>query len=510
MVTTPQCSAAFTYRHDDIAPNVPSNLQAVPGTPTQDPAPTLRGTAEAGSTVSVYVDTGCTGTPVSTSTAADFGDADGLPLGSADAQRGSRGPVSATDAAGNVSACSPAFTVTIDTVGPAAPTALTVLPAAVTNDTTPAIQGTAEAGSTVQVFLDTVALLHGHRPTTPGPPPTSGTLTASPLRRRWPRDRTASTPGPPTSRATSGPARAPSHVTDRHRRAGPADRPGPPGFLTDARIGRRRSRARAEAGTTVTLYLDSTPGAGVNCNAVVGGGSAASFGDANGLTLSVDLADGTNLLRATATDDLGQESACSTSSATVDVDTDGPTAPTGLSVVGGSPTSDTTPPCGARPRRAPTVRVYVDSADCSAAAVATGTAAEFALAAGLEVVGQLSTGAHTLRATATDAAGNEGACSTGQSVTIDFTDPVITGFARVGPSPTSNTTPAVTGLGVRGRHGRHLRRLASCAGGVEESGSVAEFAERADDHPGAGRRQPLLLGPGHRPGRQRRAPASDR
>ncbi len=86
------CSNPFTYRHDSVAPNAPSNLQAVPGTPTQNPSPTVRGTAEGGSTVSVYVDTGCTGTPVSTSTAADFGDADGLPLGTLVARRGSRGP----------------------------------------------------------------------------------------------------------------------------------------------------------------------------------------------------------------------------------------------------------------------------------------------------------------------------------------------------------------------------------------------------------------------------------
>ena len=40
------CSAAFTYRHDDIAPAVPSNVTVLPDSPTQDPAPTLAGVAE--------------------------------------------------------------------------------------------------------------------------------------------------------------------------------------------------------------------------------------------------------------------------------------------------------------------------------------------------------------------------------------------------------------------------------------------------------------------------------
>ena len=467
------CSTAFTYRHDDIAPNAPSNLQAVPGTPTQDPAPTLRGTAEAGSTVSVYVDTDCTGTPVSTSTAADFGDADGLPLGALTPNVAHAVRVTATDAAGNVSPCSAAFTVTIDTVGPAAPTGLSVLPATVTNDTTPAVRGTAEAGSAVELFLDTSS------PFCTGTPQESGTAADF-----GDADGITLTPA-----LSEGPHIVHVRAVDAAGNVGTCSdevtltidtvAPGPPTGL--ALLGGTPTSDRtpaiqgsADAGTTVTLYLDSTPGAGVNCNTEVGSGSASSFGDGNGITLSVDLADGDNLLRATATDDLGQESSCSTSSASVEVDTDGPNAPTGVAVVGGSPTNDRTPALRGTAEPGSTVRVYVDSTDCSSTAVATGTAAEFAAAAGLEVDVQLSSGVHTLHAAATDGLGNQGACTAGAAVTIDFTPPVITGFSRVGPSPTTNVTPSVTGS-VSEAGTVDVFGVSTCAGSAEESGSVAEF-----------------------------------
>ncbi len=152
------CSAPLTYRQTTSPPTHRTVLQGLaPELPTQDLTPTVRGTAEAGSTVNVFVDTDCSGTPVSTGTAADFGDANGLSLGSLTANTShTRVRVTATDAAGNVSACSPPFTVTDRHGGPAAPTGLTVLPGCGDADSTPVLQGTAEAGSTVQVFVDAV------------------------------------------------------------------------------------------------------------------------------------------------------------------------------------------------------------------------------------------------------------------------------------------------------------------------------------------------------------------
>ena len=305
------CSAPLTYRHDDLAPNAPNGLQAVPGTPTQDLTPTLRGTAEAGSTVNVYVDTDCSGTPVSTGTAADFGDANGLSLGSLTANTSHSVRVTATDAAGNVSACSPPFTVTIDTVDPAAPTGLTVLPAAVTSDSTPVLQGTAEAGSTVQVFVDAVCT---------GTPQESGTaaeflspgITLS----------SALADGDYVLRARAvdgaGNVGACSGWCGRHDRLGGSGgrRWGLAvgGVVADVGCDASVSGSDAEAGSTVALDRDTGCGGELPMSTWGLGRRRASRHEwidvvgpvAGGARISV--------IRATATDGLGQESGCSSDS----------------------------------------------------------------------------------------------------------------------------------------------------------------------------------------------------
>ena len=58
--------------------------------------------------------------------------------------------VTATDEAGNTSVPSEGLSITIDTIAPAAPVITTTT--ALTNDNTPTIEGTAEAGSTVELF----------------------------------------------------------------------------------------------------------------------------------------------------------------------------------------------------------------------------------------------------------------------------------------------------------------------------------------------------------------------
>ena len=58
--------------------------------------------------------------------------------------------VTATDEAGNTSVPSEGLSITIDTTAPAAPVITTTT--ALTNDNTPTIEGTAEAGSTVELF----------------------------------------------------------------------------------------------------------------------------------------------------------------------------------------------------------------------------------------------------------------------------------------------------------------------------------------------------------------------
>ena len=99
------CStSSLTYVHDSTAPTPVVLTGVTPAPRNTSTTPAVKGTAEAGSTVKLYSNAGCTGTPAATGTAAAFA-APGLTatvvLGSTTTFR-----ATATDAAGNTSACS--------------------------------------------------------------------------------------------------------------------------------------------------------------------------------------------------------------------------------------------------------------------------------------------------------------------------------------------------------------------------------------------------------------------
>ena len=145
----------FVSVTDDVAPVI--GLVADNGS-SNDPTLSIDGTAEPGSTVTVYDTDGTTvvGTGLATGGAG--------PIITSPLSEGAHTlTLKATDAAGNQSAASTAFHVTIDTVAPLAPVIVSVTDdvAPVTgavadngssNDPTLTIGGTAEAGSTVTVY----------------------------------------------------------------------------------------------------------------------------------------------------------------------------------------------------------------------------------------------------------------------------------------------------------------------------------------------------------------------
>ena len=123
---------------------------------TDDATPTLHGTAEAGSTVMLYDTDGTT--VLATTTADGSGD---WSVATSTLTNGSHSITArATDVAGNVSVASAALSVTIDTIAPAAPViAVTISPDTgssatdrITDDATPTLHGSAEAGSTVTLY----------------------------------------------------------------------------------------------------------------------------------------------------------------------------------------------------------------------------------------------------------------------------------------------------------------------------------------------------------------------
>ncbi len=292
------CSAPFTYVHDDTDPDAPTMLRAVPGSPTQNPAPTVRGDAEAGSTVRVFVDTSCSGTEVDRGSAAEFAASPGLSLGALTPNTPHIVRANATDAAGNVSLCSDPLTVIVDTVAPAAPTGLSVQPAALTNDRTPALQGTAESGSQVQVFVDSACAGSPDATGTAAQFAGAGIAVDSPLSegdhqlRAWAVDDAGNVGGCSAAEPVS------VDLTDPGAPALDAipDGPDPDPVVTGS----------AEAGTTVTVYLtDDCSGAAVDTV------SAGALGGA-GVHLGPGLAAGPYAVTARARDGADNLGPCST------------------------------------------------------------------------------------------------------------------------------------------------------------------------------------------------------
>ena len=166
---TSQPSNSFTLIVDTVLPGTPAITQVADdvgplignlnnGQATNDPLPTLSGTAEANATVRVYDNGSFIGFTSADGTGA-WSFTPGTELGNGNHAL----TVTATDAAGNVSLTSAGFNIVVDTVAPLAPTIIQafddVLPGtgtlssgAFTNDTRPVLNGSAEAGARVAIY----------------------------------------------------------------------------------------------------------------------------------------------------------------------------------------------------------------------------------------------------------------------------------------------------------------------------------------------------------------------
>ncbi|WP_149980775.1 tandem-95 repeat protein [Pseudoalteromonas rhizosphaerae] len=161
---------AFTITvNDNVAPSAPStpdlNAAADSGLSTtdnitNDTTPTFSGTAESGSTVSLYSDQVGAGATVIGSGIATDGN---WQITTSTLTAGLDHAISAkaTDSASNVSSSSSALTVTIDTIAPSAPSAADLTAASdsgssstdnITNNTTPTFTGTGTTGDTITLI----------------------------------------------------------------------------------------------------------------------------------------------------------------------------------------------------------------------------------------------------------------------------------------------------------------------------------------------------------------------
>ncbi|HDT6029302.1 TPA: type I secretion C-terminal target domain-containing protein, partial [Enterobacter cloacae subsp. cloacae] len=431
----------------------------VSGNTTNDATPTLSGTAEANSVVTIFDGNTQIGIVTADGTGAwSFTPETALVEGSHSFT------VKATDPQGNVSLSSNAWSVVVDLTAPAVPVLETVsdnvaggivgnlTTGQVTNDTTPTLSGTGAVGSTIHILNNGVEI--GTAPvdsngnwsilltTTLATGPHSFTAQAT--------DAAGNTSAPSATFNltidTTPPAQPVlSSIVDD---VGNAATPVANGGLTND--AQPTLTGTAEAGATVKIFDN-----GVQIGSVVATGGNWSF------TPSPALSDGQHSLTFTATDAAGNASA-PTTGYVINVDATAPAAPLISAIVddvgsvtgpvtGNNPTNDTQPALSGTAEANATVRIYDGST-----LVGTVTAdanGNWTLA---QTTTTLTEGSHSFTATATDAVGNTSAPSTVTTILVDLTAPgaptslqvIANGTQVTGTAEAGSTVTITSGNGT--------------------------------------------------------------
>ncbi len=397
----------IVFSVDATAPAAPT-LAAIASPTRADPVP-VSGSAEAGSTVELFLDA----VSVGTTTAAPSGAFAFSLAGVAPDSHSVRAV--ASDAVGNASPQSGPRTFVVDRVAPGLAT-LDLLDGAVFDSAAAPggvvpLSGTSELGSSVEVELDGVflgttvpapggtwtagvGLLDGQHQVRVRATDAAGNVGAWSASKLFTLD--ATPPGAPVLAALASPTAALSiQVT-----------------------------GTAEAGATISVYVDA---ALAGTTAAVGGA----------FSLSVPVAEGSRSFTAVATDAVGNRSPSSAAVIAL-VDRSSP-APVLAALV--SPTNATTITVGGTAEASATVTVYVDGVSAgTTTALADGT---------FSLVVSVSEGARAVTASAVDALANASGISAPVSVLVDWTAPAAPSLAAL-TSPTSATTVTVAGTAEPG------------------------------------------------------------
>ena len=139
------------YTYDATPPLAPVVALPTSGTSTNNAGTSISGTAEANSTVAIYLNGVLSGTAT-----ADSGGTWSYPTTLTDGNYSIT--ATATDSAINTSPASSAVILTIDTQAPAVPVSSTPIWGNRTDDLTPTFSGTGEASATLKVWLDGILL----------------------------------------------------------------------------------------------------------------------------------------------------------------------------------------------------------------------------------------------------------------------------------------------------------------------------------------------------------------
>ncbi|WP_156027519.1 Ig-like domain-containing protein [Mycetocola saprophilus] len=406
----------LTITVDTVPPTIPVITAPLDGTVTNVVSLTLSGTGETGSTVEIHNAAGdvlCSAVVTAGAWSCELAPA----LTEGDHVLT---PV-ATDAAGNETSGT-AITITVDVTPPAAPVISSPVDGFVTNDTTPALSGTGETGSTVEIHNAAGDVL------------CSAVVTAG----AWSCELTTAlaegdhvlTPVATDAAGNETSGTAITITVDVTPPAAPVITSPVDGFVTNNTT--PTLSGTGETGSTVEIH---NAAGDVLCSAVVTAGAWS-------CDLSPALTEGSHVLTPVATDPAGNETPGT--AITITVDLTPPTAPAITSPLDGAVTNDTTPTLSGTGENGSTVTVR-DAEDvvlCSAV-VTDGTWS-------CVVSPALAEGDHVLTPTAEDVAGNR-AVGAPIGITVDVTPPAVPVITSpLDGAVTNDTTPTLSGTGENG------------------------------------------------------------
>ncbi|HEU4322772.1 MAG TPA: Ig-like domain-containing protein [Roseiflexaceae bacterium] len=402
--------ATYTWTIDTTPPAAPVVLTPANGSVTNNPLPPVNGTAEPGSTVTVLID----GSSVGTTTADGAGNwSFTLTVPLANGSHTVR--VRASDAAGNSSVDSNTNTFVVDTVEP--DTTFTTTPPAATNSTSANFvfigSGTGSAVARFECSLDGAAFA-----TCTSPQNLSGLAEGSHTFQARAVDAAGNVDSTPASY---------TWIIDLT----PADTTitgSPPALSNSA------SATFSFTGTDPTSGGVASGVASFECSLDGGAFSAC----ASGLTLT-GLADGSHTFEVRAIDNAGNVDA-SPASYTWTIDTTVPAAPVVNNPANGSVTNNPLPPVTGTAEPASTVTVYLNGNPLGTTTVDGSGNWSYTLPSAL------ADGTYTVRARASDAAGNTSVDSNTNTFVVDTVEPDTT-FTATPPAITNSTSASFTFTG---------------------------------------------------------------
>ena len=460
------CSGSFPYTEDSTGPAAPAITDTDPDSPSSDNNPEVKGTTGAGSptTVKLYTNASCTGSPAATGTPTQFAGA-GITV-AVPANLTTQLAARTSDASGNDSTCSAAFPYTEDSTGAAAPAITDTDPDSPSSDNNPEVKGTTGAGSPTTVKLYTNSSCSGSPAATGTPTQFAGagiTVAVPANATTQLAARTSDASGNDSTCSSAFP-----YVEDSTAPATPAITDTDPDSPSSDNNPEVKGTTGSGSPTAVELYAN-----GSCSGSPVATGTPTQFGGA-GITVAVP-ANAVTQLSALATDAAGNDSSCSGSFSYTE-DSTAPAAPAITDTDPDSPSGDNNPEVkGTTGAGSPTAVEIYTNASCSGSPAATGTPTQFA---GTGITVAVPANATTqLSALATDASGNDSSCSGPFSYTEDSTGPAAPAITDTDPdSPSSDNEPRGEGHDRRripdrggGLHERIVLRL---SGGDRNAGSV--------------------------------------